>query len=99
VAGRRLLSLAAPSGPWIDSGGTEGVELLVERLVAGADAGVSELCAGGWSSGCGHGMSMSQKYQNHKYCDETFEATFATGRSGLSSAPVPLALSVSQLKN
>jgi hypothetical protein len=41
---------------------------------------------------------MSQKSQKRKYRDKTSEAAFETSRRGLPSTPVPLALSVSQLK-
>jgi hypothetical protein len=54
---------------------------LVEGLVSGADAGVSELCTCGGGCG-GHASSVYQKSQNNKYCDEFFEASFATSRTG-----------------
>ena len=50
----------------VDTRCGEGVELLVQRLVAGADTCVSELSARGSGSGCGHDISMSQKSQKHK---------------------------------
>jgi len=75
LAGRRARQFVAVDPVRIDPGCAEGVELLVERLMAGADTGVSELSACGWGSGCGHDMSMSQKSQNHQYCDEPFEGS------------------------
>jgi hypothetical protein len=61
LAARRARQFVAVDPVWIDPGCAEGVELLVERLMAGADTGVSELSACGWGSDCGHDMSLSQK--------------------------------------
>jgi hypothetical protein len=39
------------------------------------DAGVSDLNTSGSGSG-GHALSLSQKSQKYKYCDDSSEATF-----------------------
>ena|ERR1700692_4163497 len=54
-------------------------------------------CAYG-SEGWGSNPFARATSQNSKICDQGFEATFATGRRGLSSAADPLTPPVSQLR-
>jgi hypothetical protein len=51
---------------------------LVKGLMAGRDAGVSDLNTGGGDGCGGHAPSVSQKSHKRKYCDNGFEATSAT---------------------
>jgi hypothetical protein len=61
------------------------------------DAGVSDLNTSGSGSG-GHALSLSQKSQEYKYCDDSSEATSATVRRGCFCGAVMLCQRVSQLK-
>src|SRR5262249_28257767 len=93
--GRELVLVDATR---VDARCGECIELLVQGLVPGGHPCVAELTACDWGSGCGHEVSMSQKFISTRSKTWFFEATFATCRSGLSSAPEPFTRFVSQLQ-